>query len=90
LLGQIDRKREVFDCRYLTSTTGSNTLHSNTDILFLTKLQKSQIPEKGFAQIKKRYHNLNLIPATERFIAESTSLRLKILKRSPNQPPAIG
>jgi len=37
-------------------------------------LQKSQIPEKGFAQIKKQYHNLNLIPATERYIAEIKSV----------------
>jgi len=86
LLGQIDRKREVFDCRYLTSTTGSNTLHSNTDILFLTKLQKSQIPEKGFAQIKKRYHNLNLIPATERYIAAIGNSLIKKARPSLTLP----
>jgi len=38
---------------YLASTAGSSTSISSTYILFLTKLQKRQIPEKGSALIKK-------------------------------------
>jgi hypothetical protein len=37
---------------YLASTTGSSTSISSTYILFLTKMQKRQIPEKGFAPIE--------------------------------------
>ena len=37
--------------RYLAKTTGQSTSISITYILFLTKLQKRQIPEKGFALI---------------------------------------
>jgi len=37
------------------------------------KIAKKPNLEKGFAQTEKRYHNLNLIPATERYIAEITS-----------------
>jgi hypothetical protein len=37
-------------------STGSSTSISSTYILFLTKLQKKQIPEKRFTQIEKRYH----------------------------------
>jgi len=48
---------DVVDYRYLASTTGSSISISITYILFLTKLQKKQIPEKGFALIGKRYHN---------------------------------
>ena len=40
-----------------------------TYIAFLTKLQKRQIRWNEFGPIKKRYRNLNLIPATERYIA---------------------
>jgi hypothetical protein len=43
--------------RYLASTTGSSTSIPSTYIVFLTKMQKKQIPEKGFAPIEKRYHN---------------------------------
>jgi len=41
---------------YLAINTGSSTSISNTYILFLTKLQKKYIPEKGFAPIEKRYY----------------------------------
>jgi hypothetical protein len=37
---------------YLASTTGSNISILITYIVFLTKLQKRQIPEKGFALFK--------------------------------------
>jgi hypothetical protein len=39
----------VVDYRFLTSTTGSNISILITYIVFVTKLQKRQIPEKGFA-----------------------------------------
>ena len=45
-------RRDVLDPRYLTINTGSSTSHFSTYILFLTKLQKRQIPEKGFALLK--------------------------------------
>ncbi|MGB5992327.1 MAG: hypothetical protein WBG61_08400, partial [Desulfobacterales bacterium] len=38
--------------RYLASTTGSNISISITYILFLTKMQKRQTPEKRFALLK--------------------------------------
>ena len=38
------------------------------------KIAKKANPEKGFSQIEIRYHNLNLIPVTERYIAELTRL----------------
>ncbi len=38
--------------RYLAKTTGSSILHSSTYIVFLTKMQKRQIPENGFALLK--------------------------------------
>jgi hypothetical protein len=44
-------------CIYLASTTSLRMAISITYILLLTKLQKSQIPEKGSAPIEKRYHN---------------------------------
>jgi hypothetical protein len=34
------------------STTGSSTSFSSTYIVFVTKMQKRQIPEKGFALFK--------------------------------------
>jgi len=39
-------------------STGSSTSIYSTYILFLTKLHKRQIPEKGFAQTEKRYHTI--------------------------------
>jgi hypothetical protein len=47
----------VVDYRFLASTTGSSISISSTYILFLTEMQKRQTPGKGFALIKKRYHN---------------------------------
>ena len=41
----------------LAISTSSSISISITYILLLTKLQKSQIPEKGPAPIEKRYHN---------------------------------
>jgi hypothetical protein len=38
--------------RYLAKTTGSSILHSITYILFITKMQKRQIPQKEFALFK--------------------------------------
>jgi hypothetical protein len=40
----------------LAINTGSNISTSSTYILFLTKMQKRQTPEKGFALFEKRYH----------------------------------
>jgi hypothetical protein len=45
----------VIDYIYLAKTAGSSISISITYILFLTKLQKRQIPEKGFALVEKRY-----------------------------------
>jgi len=42
----------MLKCRFLAKTTGQSISHSSTYILFLTKLQKRQIPEKGFALIE--------------------------------------
>jgi len=42
--------------RYLAINTGSNTFISITYIVFVTKMQKRQIPLEEFALIKKRYH----------------------------------
>jgi len=42
---------------YLAKITSLDQLIPITYILFLTKMQKRQIPEKGFALIEKRYHN---------------------------------
>jgi hypothetical protein len=43
---------DVFDYRYLASTTGSNISILITYIVFVTKMQKRQTPEKGFALFK--------------------------------------
>jgi hypothetical protein len=43
----------VYDCRYLAKTAGSSILISSTYIVFFTKMQKRQTPEKGFALIEK-------------------------------------
>jgi len=45
-------KGGVSDCRYLAKSTSSTISISSTYIVFLTKLQKRQIPEKGFALLK--------------------------------------
>ena len=42
---------------YLAKITSLDQLIPITYILFLTKMQKRQIPEKGSALIEKRYHN---------------------------------
>jgi len=43
------KRRDEFHCRYLAKTAGSNISISSTYILFLTKMQKRQTPENGFA-----------------------------------------
>jgi len=45
-------RRGIVDYRYLAKTTGSSISTSSTYILFLTKLQKEQTHEKGFALIE--------------------------------------
>jgi hypothetical protein len=45
-------RRGVVNYRFLASTTGSSISISITYILFLTKLQKRQTPEKRFALLK--------------------------------------
>jgi hypothetical protein len=47
----------AFFLEYLAKTTGSSISISVTYIVFLTKMQKGQIPLEEFALIKKRYHN---------------------------------
>jgi hypothetical protein len=42
----------VVDYRFLAKTAGLSISISITYILFLTKLQKRQIPEKRFASLK--------------------------------------
>jgi hypothetical protein len=49
--------RGVVDCRFLASTTGSNISILITYIVFVTKMQKRQTLQNGFAFIGKRYHN---------------------------------
>ena len=39
----------MVDCMYLAKTTGSSISTSSTYIVFLTKLQKRQIPENGIS-----------------------------------------
>ena len=58
--GWVFREREtgMIDYRYLAKTTGQSTSISSTYILFLTKLQKRQTTQNGFALIEKRYHNV--------------------------------
>jgi hypothetical protein len=41
---------------YLTIITGSSTSISSIYIVFVTKMQKRQIPLEEFALIEKRYH----------------------------------
>jgi len=48
-------KGDVADYRYLAIITGSSISILITYIVFVTKLQKRQTLEKGFA-LKKRYH----------------------------------
>jgi hypothetical protein len=50
-------KKEGRNYRYLAKSTTWNQFLLIAYIVFLTKLQKRQIPEKRFALIKKRYHN---------------------------------
>ena len=45
----------IADYIYLAINTGSNISILITYIVFVTKMQKRQIPEKGFALIEKRY-----------------------------------
>ena len=45
-------RRDVVDYRYLAKSTDPSTLTSSTYILFLTKLQKRQTLENGFALLK--------------------------------------
>jgi hypothetical protein len=63
--------------RYLASTTGSSISISITYILFLTKLQKGQTPEKRFALIEKRYHNQLKRCQNSGYIAENTTLLMR-------------
>ena len=51
------------DYRYLAKITGSSISTSITYILFLTKMQKRQIPEKGSAPIENDI--TNFFPASE-------------------------
>jgi hypothetical protein len=47
--------QEIQTCQnlcLLASTTGSSTLTSSTDILFLTKMQKRQTLRNGFALLE--------------------------------------
>jgi len=46
------KRKGAADYMYLAKTTGSSISHSVTYIVFLTEMQKRQIPEKGFALIK--------------------------------------
>ena len=50
--GLTTTKRHVDDYRYLAKTTGSNISILITYILFLTKMQKRQTLEKGFALLE--------------------------------------
>ncbi len=43
------KNRTCQNCRFLAILTGSSISHSSTYILFLAKLQKRQILDKGFA-----------------------------------------
>jgi hypothetical protein len=47
---------DVVDYRFLAKTTSSIISIASTDIVFLTKLQKRQTPQNGFALFQKRYH----------------------------------
>ena len=49
--------------RYLATNTGSSISISSTYILFLTKMQKGQTPEKGFALFKNDI--TDFFPASE-------------------------
>jgi hypothetical protein len=44
--------KDKLHCRYLAKTTGSSISTSITYILFLTKMQKKQTTQKGFALFK--------------------------------------
>jgi hypothetical protein len=46
----------MVDYIYLAILTGSSISISITYIVFVTKMQKRQIPLEEFALIKKRYH----------------------------------
>jgi hypothetical protein len=50
--GVLMKKRDVLDYRFLAINTGSSISISVTYIVFVTKMQKRQIPEKGFAPIE--------------------------------------
>jgi hypothetical protein len=51
-MGQIGRNGGGVDYRYLAISTSSSIYIFFTDILFLTKLQKRQPLEKGFALLE--------------------------------------
>jgi hypothetical protein len=50
--GLTTTKRHVDDYRYLAKTTSSSISISSTYIVFVTKLQKRQTPDEGFALFK--------------------------------------
>jgi hypothetical protein len=50
------KRRGVVDYRYLAINTGSSISILITYIVFVTKMQKRQTLDKGFALIEKRYH----------------------------------
>jgi len=50
--GVLMKKRDVNDSRYLAISTTWKRVSFSTYIVFVTKLQKRQIPEKGSALFK--------------------------------------
>ncbi len=77
----------VANYMYLAINTGSSTSISITYILFLTKLQKKANPEKGFAQIEKRYHNQLKRCQNERYITRYQRFGIDdfLLKSEPHE-----
>ena len=70
--------RDGRDYRYLAINTGSSISISITYIVFVTKMQKKQTPEKEFAPIEKRYHNQLKRCQNDGYIAETCNSALRI------------
>jgi hypothetical protein len=62
-------RRDKLYYRYLAKTTSPSISISITYIVFVTKMQKRQIPGKGSASVEKRYHNQLKRCQNERYIA---------------------
>ena len=71
--------------RYLAISTSSSISISITYILFLTKLQKRQNLQKGFALIEKRYHRFWTGFWDCKYIAE---IKSRIIEKAESNDPA--